>query len=111
MSTRGKLQFKIVTGLQCVCVDIEERHLREILDMNGKEKMGNRPYPVSIPLTGLLVKLCATTYSRTVMALRRDTSFQKMGGRTQREPKLWTQPMEEVVVYHYLVLSQQGYFL
>ena len=111
MSTRGKLQFKIVTGLQCVCVNIEERHLRERLDMNERKNMGNRPYPVSIPLTGLHVKLCATTYSRTVMALGRDTSFQKMGGRTQREPKLWTQPTEEVVVYHYLALSQQGYIL
>lgn len=45
------------------------------------------------------------------MALGRDTSFQKMGGRTQREPKLWTQPIEKVVVYHYLARSQQGYIL
>jgi hypothetical protein len=53
MSTRGKLQFKIVTGLQCVCVDIEERHLRERLDMNEKEKDEKSTLPRKHSLDGL----------------------------------------------------------
>jgi len=54
----------------------------------ASKSIRNETYPVSIPFTGLSVMFCATTNSRTVIGAGRLISFQKMGGRTQREPKL-----------------------
>ena len=88
-SLRGNDQFRMVTGPAQHSNIRQMRNLQNTCVCGGACHTVHAPSPVSMPLTGFLVRPCAKVNSLVVMAVGRDTSSWISGGRTaQRGARL-----------------------